>query len=276
LGFLRGLECELIVLPDSDAPPPEFPLDLLGHVGVEVFTFLKQTPSTNSYALRRLIQRETKPIWLILAKSQTSGRGRGQNRWWSEEGSLTFSLVVDADAFSLPQMLWPRLSMAVGLAICQLLEREPWRLPMQLKWPNDVYVSGKKLGGILIEHFEKQLAIGIGLNVNQRFEGAPEEVRSRATSLLIEKDAECDIYAVLVDVVRAVLQVLPLVARDDLDLTHEAGNRNYLQWKRVTIRQGLTSTEGLCEGIDFDGALLVRTEAGICRVLSGTVVFTDK
>jgi BirA family transcriptional regulator, biotin operon repressor / biotin---[acetyl-CoA-carboxylase] ligase len=266
----------LAIEPGSDPPPSEFPMDLLGHVGVQSFSYLKQVESSNSYALQRLATDAPSHVWLVLAGSQTAGRGRGENRWWSENGALTFSLVVDAEEFCMPQWLWPRLSMAVGLAICQLLEREPWQLPMQLKWPNDVYVSGKKLGGILIEHFEKKLVIGIGLNVNQRFEGAPAEVRARATSLLLEMGENSDVYAVLVDVVRAVLEILPLVARDELELAHEAGNRNHLQWKCVTIRQGLTRTEGMCEGIDFDGALLVRTQTGICRVLSGTVELADK
>lgn len=161
--------------------------------------------------------------------------------------------------------------MAVGLAICQVLERTPWQLPMQIKWPNDVYVHGKKLGGILIEHSGSHLVIGVGLNVNQRLEGAPSEVRERATSLLLEMQSECNAMLLLVDLVQGILAVIPRVASEALDLAYEAGERNFLQWRKVQIRQGNVIKQGVCTGIDFDGALLINSEAGIQRVLSGTV-----
>lgn len=261
----------MILDPQSDAIPPEFLLSLLSQVGVGAFTYLRETGSTNSVALARLADDAPTGVWLILADRQSAGRGRGDNRWWSEVGSLTCSLIVDADQFQLPQSLWPRLSMAVGIAICKVLERDPWRLAMQLKWPNDVYVEGKKLGGILIEHLEKKLVIGIGLNVNQRFEGAPRNVAERATSLLIEKGQACDRYALLAELTGAVVEMLPLVACNDIDIADEASDRNLLLWKRVTIRQGTSSVVGVCEGVDTDGALLLRSEAGRVRVLSGTV-----
>ncbi len=269
-------ESQVMIDLKSDPLPADLSLELLSNSGVETCTYLREIASSNSYALDELSRNVVETPWLILAGTQTAGRGRGDNRWWSEEGSLTFSLVVDAGEFGLAQSFWPRLSMGVGLAICQLLERSPWGLPMQLKWPNDVYVGGRKLGGILMEHLGSKLVIGIGLNVNQRFEGAPREVRERATSLLMEMGAECNAHSLLVDAVKEVLAILPLVAKDEVDFAHEAGSRSYLQWKQVAIRQGLTATEGMCEGIDYDGALLVRTTAGLTRVLSGTVEIAGK
>jgi BirA family biotin operon repressor/biotin-[acetyl-CoA-carboxylase] ligase len=266
----------LIIDPHQDAAPGELSLEMLADAGIHTLTYLKEVASTNTFALERLAQQTPAGPWLVLAGSQTAGRGRGENRWWSEVGALTFTLVVDAEKFGLSQVFWPRLSMAVGLANCQLLERSPWNLPMQVKWPNDVYVRGRKLGGVLIEHLGSKLVIGIGLNVNQRFAGAPQEVRERATSLLMELGSECDSYALFVEVVKEVMAILPSVAQDEVDFSHEAGARSYLQWKKVMIRQGKTSTTGMCEGIDVDGALLLRTEAGILRVLSGTVEIAGK
>lgn len=270
------MEFDLKIDPEGDGLPPDFSAEMISDAGVDLFTYLKQVGSTNSYALQRLATRIITGAWLILAESQTAGRGRGENRWWSEGGTLTFSLVIDAEKQELPQSHWPRLSMAIGLAICQLLEQPPWALLMQLKWPNDIYVGGRKLGGVLIEHLGSQLVIGVGVNVNTKFERAPQEVQLRATSLRLEMNAECCTASLLVDTVKAVLAMLPLVAREEIDFAHLAGQRSYLQWKRVAIQQGLTKTEGVCAGIDVDGALLVRTDSGLTRVLSGTVEIAGK
>lgn len=261
----------MIIEPDSDAIPIDFPVEAIAREGVASLTYLIETPSTNSFALARLTRGIDSTPWLVLAQTQTAGRGRGENRWWSESGSLTFSLVVDSERMRLPQSLWPRLSMAVGLAICQLLERSPWRLPMQIKWPNDIYVHGKKLGGILIEHSGPFLVIGVGLNVNQRFEAAPEEVRAKATSLLLELRSECHAWMLLSDVLKEILTILPRIGADEIDFAYEAGERNYLQWKNVRIRQGNLVKEGVCVGIDFDGALLLNWSDRQERVLSGTI-----
>jgi biotin-(acetyl-CoA carboxylase) ligase len=66
------------------------------------------------------------------------------------------------------------------------------------------------------------------------------------------------------------------VASEDLDLAYEAGERNFLQWRKILIRQGNVSKAGICTGIDFDGALLVNSETGTDRVLSGTVEIVDR
>lgn len=262
--------------PLSDAASIDFPFESLADVGVKSVSYFQELGSTNSWGLERIALSSEPTPWLIYAQSQTAGRGRGENRWWSETGSLTFSLVVDTEVIGLPASLWPRLSMAVGIAICHLLERAPWQLPMQIKWPNDVYVQGKKLGGILIEHSGSHLVIGVGLNVNQRFTGAPPEVESRATSLLLEMRAECNALLLLVDLVKEILSAIPKVNSEELDLAYEAGERNFLQWRKVRVRQGATSKEGICTGIDLDGALLLNSDTGQERVLSGTVEIVDR
>lgn len=264
----------LVIDEQSDAAPPELPLELLEQAGVARLTYLKEIGSTNTYVLERLAASAVEGPWLVAAERQTAGRGRGDNRWWSGDGGLTFTLAVDAEAMGLPPAIWPRLSMAVGIALCRLLERSPWNLAMQIKWPNDVYVGGKKLGGILIEHWGTWLVIGVGLNVNQEFSQAPPEVQARATSLLCEMGAPCSREALLADAAAAILAILPETVREEIDFSYEGGERNFLQWRPVVIRQGKTTVSGRCEGIDFDGALLVRSEQGLQRVLSGTVELT--
>ena len=75
----------------------------------------------------------------MLTENQTSGRGRGANRWWSTTGSLTFSLLIDLG--EVPVEWTARLSLTVGLAICQAVERLAPVADVGLKWPNDVYLA---------------------------------------------------------------------------------------------------------------------------------------
>lgn len=124
---------------------------------------------------------------LVVARSQTAGRGRGDHTWWSAEGALTFSLLLDTAAFGIDARSWPQLSLAMGVAVCDGLSIEleragsspsPWKgaevggpagglgdgektdvqlgskdapARLSIKWPNDVMLQGRKVCGILIE-----------------------------------------------------------------------------------------------------------------------------
>lgn len=104
--------------------------------------------STNDRALRLADSAERLPR-LIAALRQTAGRGRGGNRWWAGEGALTFSLLLDAPPVPLER--WPQMSLAVGGAVCGAVAGLVPSADVRLKWPNDVFVNGKKACGILVE-----------------------------------------------------------------------------------------------------------------------------
>lgn len=120
---------------------------------------------------------------VVFTESQTQGRGRRDNRWIAPRGKdLMFSLLLRPAA---PLSLWPRITTLAALAICKAIEAE---LPLQprIKWPNDLYLSHRKISGLLAETVSTRegmlLVLGIGVNVNAR-EFAPGIV---ATSLLNE------------------------------------------------------------------------------------------
>lgn len=120
---------------------------------------------------------------VVFTESQTQGRGRRDNRWIAPRGKdLMLSLLFKPDA-ALER--WPRITTLAALAVCKAIEAE---LPLQprIKWPNDVYLSDRKVSGLLAETVSTRagmmLVLGIGLNVNTR-EFAPGIV---ATSLLNE------------------------------------------------------------------------------------------
>ena len=120
---------------------------------------------------------------VIAADRQTAGRGRNQRTWFSPEGALLATLVL-RDVKGLPL---PLLPLAAGLALARSITRLT-KAPAKVKWPNDVWIDGKKVAGILLEsRFVGERAewvlVGLGVNVDVRLETFPEDLRAIATSL---------------------------------------------------------------------------------------------
>ncbi len=231
----------------------------------------EQLTSTNDRALALADSIERIPK-LVVALSQTGGRGRGSNRWWASEGALTFSLLLEPAR--VEKSRWPQLSLAVGVGVCGALEQLLPAADMRLKWPNDVYVNGAKICGILVEVPPKQpgrIVAGIGINVNNSLAGAPEELRNRATSI---RDVICQ-HARLEDVLIAVLngveQSLEQLVRRDAALPQAWRRMCYLTGRSVSLNDGARVISGTCQGIEDDGALLLQTEAGPRRCYGGVV-----
>jgi len=158
------------------------PTRLIGSADLESLlqgTFLanvihfRETDSTNTRAIELLASGDsvTTPC-LVYAESQSAGRGRGANQWWSVSGSLTFSLIVDLKRTGLLVEQIPLLPLLTGMAILRTGEAMLPGADFKLKWPNDVYLSDRKLAGVLIEvpsQSDGRAVIGIGLNVNNSF-----------------------------------------------------------------------------------------------------------
>lgn len=256
-----------------------FPFDLSslaetpGLLGLE---YQPETTSTNDWALQLSSDEARRLPLMVLTARQTAGRGRGSNQWWGAEGSLTFSLVIDAEGIGLPMDRWPRVALVTGLAVCEALQATFPEGVFNLKWPNDVYLGGRKLCGILVEvpsHTRGRLVIGVGINVNNSFASAPPELREKATSLVDAAGGEFDLTEVLSLVIVRVLQRIT----DYADPTHAfiAEFRRYclLTGRMVRIEQGSTLITGQCQGIAPNGTLLVQTETGLRQIVSGTVSF---
>lgn len=212
---------------------------------------------------------------LIGATRQTAGRGRGGNSWFSGEGALTFSLLFNPLDAGLPFLRWPQAALATGLAVADTLEEFLPSTLVQLKWPNDVYVCGRKICGILSEvppGCTDRLVIGIGINVANSFAAAPPDVQATATSL---KDFLADAAPSNDDVLGLLLphwnSWLQRLALGEVDYSHVWKPRCYLEDHRVLISVGSETQSGWCRGLDTDGALLLETERGLQRIFAGTV-----
>lgn len=240
--------------------------------------YFEKISSTNSFALQLAGDDQLATPLLIVAREQSAGRGRGANRWWSSEGCLMFSLLVDAESW-LPKQYWPHLSLVTGVSIAQVIEQQLPGEIVGVKWPNDVYMAGRKLAGILIETSAAapgRLVIGAGVNVNNSVAQAPAEIQARAISLVDRTARPISLEATLARVVEQLLTNWRSLARDGF--TSFAS-----QWPRYCILTGSIATirtsardagevfSGRVAGIDSHGRLLVETAQGTVALAGGAV-----
>ncbi|MGE0756726.1 MAG: biotin--[acetyl-CoA-carboxylase] ligase [Pirellulaceae bacterium] len=230
--------------------------------------------STNTRAVE-LAQRPDLPSpLLVLADEQFAGRGRGTNQWWAGSGGLTFSLVIRPDAAAFPRRNWPLVSLTTALSVAQVLESRVPHAAVRIKWPNDVYVNGRKICGILVEtsgNRAERLILGIGLNVNNSLSSAPIELQSIATALIDVAARPFDRTEILIAVLQRLQQLLRTLAGETWPLADAWRQRCYLQGRTVQLDSSGRLTTGVCQGIDDEGALLLLTDGGVQRCLGGVV-----
>jgi BirA family transcriptional regulator, biotin operon repressor / biotin---[acetyl-CoA-carboxylase] ligase len=211
---------------------------------------------------------------VFLAEEQTAGRGRGRNSWQSPRSTGIYCSVVLRPALPPSEVL--TLSLAAGLAVRAAIRRVDSRAEVDLKWPNDLLIGGKKACGILTEMNAeatrvRYIVAGIGINVNQT--SFPKELN--ATSLRLATGSEWS----RVELVGALLKSLDTEYRSLIDdpgdhdsiLRRFAENSSWVLGKKVRIEENGSAFEGTTDGLDSRGFLQVRTPHGIQTVLSGTV-----
>ncbi len=255
----------------ADSLVPE-KVSAAGVVGqVEYYATLTSTQD-RAHELARSVDCGPLPL-LVVAEEQTAGRGRGSNRWWTGRGSLAFSLLFDPAAWDLSREPTPRRSLAVGAAIVEVLRPLVPRHPLGLHWPNDVFADGRKLAGVLIDVLQGgRHVIGVGLNVNNTLDGAPSDVRHRATSLCELTGETFDRTNLLVALVANVQRSLRGSTEDAVGFGQRLTELCLQIGQDLTIDLGGCRTTGRCLGIDADGSLVLETVAGPQRFYSGTLV----
>jgi len=230
--------------------------------------------STNSEAMRAASEGAPEGS-VFLAEEQLSGRGRGGHTWHSARSTGIYCSVILRPAMPPSDALI--FSLAAGLAVRAAVAEIAPQLQVDLKWPNDALLGGKKFCGILTEMNAeatrvRHLVVGIGINVNQaKF---PTELRDTATSLRLETGTEWS---------RAELSaaLLKSLDREYRSLVESEGARNAIlrrfeesslsvrgQKVRIDENGGLA---GITEGLDERGFLRVRTEDRLQTVVTGTV-----
>ena len=271
----RGAGYRLLGRPD-DIEEEEL-VSRLVHPGFwDSFRYLDTTDSTNSRAIV-LADQGSPHGTVVCADSQTGGRGRLGRRWESPPGvNLYVSLLLRP---SIEPQMAPQLTLLTAVALARAVEAETG-LRTGLKWPNDLYLGGRKAAGILAEMAAdpdrlRHVVIGVGLNVNGREETFPAELRTRATSLAMEAGKvfrRVEVLARFLDAF-AVAYGAFLSSRL-LTLLPDWRRRDILAGKPVTLGRRGEEVNGTAAGVDDDGAFLFRRAGGrrAERIVSGEIL----
>lgn len=262
--------------PVSASPPTPLSADLIRqHLGERAAGFdlrlIPECPSTNSLLMDSPATELALPV--VVAERQTAGRGRRGRSWLAWPGaSLTFSL---AWRFPPGSAAPAGLSLVAGLALAVALEKLGYA-DVQLKWPNDVLLEGRKVAGILVELQSGRgrppaAVIGIGVNVALP-PGVSIPDQPAVTSLAEAGAAPPDRHRVLAAILAELQDFLDLYAAAGFGALRGAWmQRNRHAGLPVRILGDGEAVEGVCLGVDDDGALLLGGEGGPRRILSGEV-----
>ena len=215
---------------------------------------------------------------LILAESQTQGRGRHGRRWIAPPGSSILASVILRHRLRANQVGLPNLTGAVAIAtaIAELTDLSP-----QIKWPNDVLIGAKKVSGVLTEleydrHRQPFFVIGFGVNVNTTEAGLPEQLRISATSLQIECNREISRVALLQAILHRLEDNYLCLKKGETDPIIATANRLLYRpgdWIQINTADQLHC--GRAEAIDPEGGLILRDMNGKQRkFLVGEVLQT--
>jgi BirA family biotin operon repressor/biotin-[acetyl-CoA-carboxylase] ligase len=218
------------------------------------------TDSTNERA-KELARAGAPHGTLVTADAQSAGRGRQGRAWTAPPAS---AILMSAVVRGLDER-HALLPLAAALAACEASEAI---VPVEcaIKWPNDVWIDGRKLAGILIEGRPQEgwAVVGVGLNVLTAEEDFPEELRATATSLRAHANEPPSVDAVLDTLLDALDRRL---ADEPATVLASWRERDALRGRHVRWRDG----EGTAAGVDETGALLVETGDGEVALDAGEV-----
>jgi BirA family transcriptional regulator, biotin operon repressor / biotin---[acetyl-CoA-carboxylase] ligase len=225
---------------------------------------LDRTGSTNDDA-RSLAASGAPAGTVVLAEEQTAGRGRQGRTWVAPRGrALTLSVVVRAAGEALAL-----LPLTAAVAVCEACELAT-EVRCAVKWPNDVWIEGRKVAGILIESRPQEgwAVIGVGLNVETTREELGPDLRDSATSLSIATGAEVAREAVLDSLLERLADRLAMAREQLLPAYRE---RDALYGHAIAWDAGTERVEGEAAGVDEEGNLVVFTTDGETALSAGEV-----
>ncbi len=225
-------------------------------IGKRVIAF-NEVKSTNDEIKKHLNEDEG---LVIIANSQTQGRGRLGRDWHSPKGTGIYLSALVCP--KIKPELFPPITLAAGLATVLALQNFSKSIPY-LKWPNDILINDKKVSGILCElcgDAPPSVVIGIGINVNQQIEHFSETLKNTATSLLLENGTEVDREELIVSLITCLDKVYGDFLKNGTKFIAEQWTRHTnLFGKKITLVRG---------GVVYTGTALRLTEEGKLEIIS--------
>jgi BirA family biotin operon repressor/biotin-[acetyl-CoA-carboxylase] ligase len=248
-------------------------------VGHHVYIF--GTVDSTNRVLARLADRGAAEGTVVLAEAQTAGRGRQGTSWFSPEGANLYASILFRPRLA-PREL-PLFAPIASLALAETVWLEG--APARIKWPNDVLVRERKLGGVLVEapvigDRVLYVILGIGVNLNvepAELTAALGEPAEAAVSLreALGRDIDRNVFAAaLLSRLEKWHHTFATRGPDAVRAAWQA--RDALRGRRLEARSGSAVCEGWCRGIDADGSLVLEDDAGQARrIVSGAVRVID-
>jgi len=240
--------------------------------------YFRELPSTNDMA-KALALRGVREGTVVVARTQSKGRGRQNRKWISPEGGLWLSVLLRPK--TNPKHV-PMLTFLVSVAVAKTLSRS-FQLKSEIKWPNDVLINMKKVCGILTETRTKRetlyfAIVGIGINANFAVDVLPAHLRDSSTTLQEELKREVERETLLRDLLREIESCYKVFAKGQFShiLDEWRGLATFLGSK-VEVKSHREKVEGQAVNIDSYGALIVKLRNGTTRrVLSGELRIIEK
>jgi BirA family biotin operon repressor/biotin-[acetyl-CoA-carboxylase] ligase len=265
----------LVRLPDVLLPQLIRPRLRTNTLGKNLYHFFT-VDSTNAFAARLLAHgRRVHDGTVVVAEAQTAGRGRLGRSWYSEpESGLYFSMLLRP---RVPPSLAPLFTLATAVAMHDAIERDT-RLAVDIKWPNDLLVERKKIGGILAEiqaevDLVKMMIIGVGLNVNH--ERMPPDIAEIASSLRIASGRIQSRIEIFVEFLEDFENLYSEFVRKGPAAVIERWSRDssFAEGRRLEVNDGVRTISGVTRGLNPLGALRIEQKDGrVEEVYSGDVV----
>lgn len=222
------------------------------------------TASTNDVA-GEYVKNKNNDGLVVFAEEQTSGRGRGGNKWFGSYGDSVLCSILLTDCELGVESLPLTIAVAVAEAIGKCAKAEA-----KIKWPNDIILNGKKTAGILVESKKvgKHTAyvIGIGINCHQKRQSFPTELQKTATSIDIETGRFTDRISLTRRLLVSVDHWLTVAGENGQKVVERWGKLGTQLNQRVALVYNRKRFAGNCIGIDPEKGLILQLDTGGIRM----------
>lgn len=234
------------------------------------------TDSTNTRALQCALD-GCQEGTIIIADTQSRGRGRQDRVWHSPHGTGVYMSAVLYPKVSLKDL--PRITLVAAAAVAEALKSSA-RVNVEIKWPNDLLLNNRKICGILTElcslgNEKNAVIVGIGINVNTPADMFPADIADIASSIFIETREKFSRHEIIKSVIEYFDRYYGIFMQGGFDrILGVWKDYSRIIGRKINVRQSGTAVTGTVIDVDMNGALLVRDNNGVIETIySGEVTY---
>ncbi len=237
------------------------------------YHYLESVDSTQTFSKKNVSSFDRDAFTVVRSEEQSKGRGRLDRSWYSPKGSNLYTTYC----FTLPEMPHSSnpITLVLALSISEVLQK--LGLSVQIKWPNDLYINSKKMGGILAEveseKESKQVFLGFGLNVNLTADTLNTQ-EFEATSLLIETKKRWEIKTLATSIESTFKRDLEIFVQKGFHPFQKSFESiSFFHGKTIRLDVGNEVLSGSYQGVNEEGALLLKLQSEETKAfLSGEII----